>query len=34
MIVNDSTRVQYRFCLDRLSRTKTVIDKNWSNQIL
>ncbi|HOU82169.1 MAG TPA: site-specific DNA-methyltransferase [Bacteroidales bacterium] len=33
MIVNDSTRVQYRFCLDRLRvEPKTVIDKNWSNQ--
>jgi len=33
MIVNDSTRVQYRFCLDRQRvEPKTVIDKNWSNQ--
>ena len=33
MILNDSTRVQYRFCLDRLRvEPKTVIDKNWSNQ--
>jgi DNA modification methylase/Zn-finger nucleic acid-binding protein len=33
MIVNDSTRVQYRFYLDKLRvEPKTVVDKNWSNQ--
>lgn len=33
MIVNDSTRIQYRFYLDRLRIVpKTLVNKNWSDQ--